>query len=199
MSEPSRWWDKVLEVSALAQRVGLVPVVFSRLWVRPSKALMREMVDYGVLLHGTVTALDQPEHLRLREQVCRNYLRSRGDFVARLVSFHFDDTIEAGLRLWDLQDNLVSGQWGASGDRKPLRLENPARVMRGTKEENPNWSVLADWAYFKAPTTKDHKFSAYNHNWTAGVLYDNDVCWVACRYCSVKCHTQDKQTILSEF
>lgn len=39
------------------------------------------------------------------------------------------------------------------------------------KQRNPNWDVLAEWAYFKAPTTRIHEFSPHNYNWTAGELY----------------------------
>ena len=79
------------------------------------------------------------------------------------------------MTLWDHQDWLISGKFGAIENRKPLTLETPARVMKGKKQRNPSWDVLAEWAYFKAPTTRSHEFSPYIHNWTAGELYHGEV------------------------
>ncbi|MHA1959830.1 MAG: hypothetical protein ACW99U_06345 [Candidatus Thorarchaeota archaeon] len=31
--------------------------------------------------------------------------------------------------------------------------------MKGKTQRNPNLEVLAEWAYFKAPSTKDHRFT----------------------------------------
>ncbi|MHA1137778.1 MAG: hypothetical protein ACTSSE_14960 [Candidatus Thorarchaeota archaeon] len=42
------------------------------------------------------------------------------------------------------------------GDLQPEFLKNPVRLIRGKKQRNPTWKVVGDWAYFKAPTTKDH-------------------------------------------
>ncbi len=157
------------------------------------------MIDYNVLLHSTICALDTDGFLAPREELVRTYLRLGGRVVLRVVTFHFDDTTEEGLRLWDRQDHLMSGAFGSADDLRPLILENPARLIRGKKQRNPIWKYLPEWAYHKAPTTKDHKFSTYNHNWTAGILYNRDACWVGCRVCSVQCHTNDKQTTLDLF
>ena len=92
----------------------------------------------------------------------------------------------------------MSGESGAVSDRKALVLETPARVMKGKKQVNPNWKYLPEWGYWKTPTTKDHKFSPHNHNWTAGVLYPKkDACWVGCTSCSVQCLTTPQKDILS--
>jgi len=153
----------------------------------------------NVLLHSTICAFDTDGFLVPREKLVRTYLRNGGQVVLRVVSFHFDDTTEEGLRLWNRQDNLMSGAFGSADDLRPLILENPARLIRGKKQRNPTWKYLTEWAYHKAPTTKDHKFSTYNHNWTAGVLYDMDTCWVGCRNCPVQCHTRDRQTTFQDF
>jgi hypothetical protein len=116
----------------------------------------------------------------------------------RVVSFYFDDTTDEGNMLWERQDHLMSGEFGAASDRRALVLETPARVMKGKKQMNPNWKYLPEWGYRKAPTTKDHKFSPHNHNWTAGVLYpENDACWVGCVSCTVQCLSRD-QNVLTE-
>ena len=90
----------------------------------------------------------------------------------------------------------MSGKLGAVNDRKVLALEIPARVMKGKKQMNPNWKYLPEWAYWKAPTTKDHKFNPHKHNWTAGVLYsEKDACWVGCTSCTVQCLTTNQKDI----
>ena len=91
----------------------------------------------------------------------------------------------------------MSGDFESVDDLQPLILENPARLIRGDKQRNPTWKYLPDWAYHKAPTTKDHRFSPYNHNWTAGVLYGTDACWVGCRKCLVQCQTSSRQSTLT--
>ncbi|MFQ5833943.1 MAG: hypothetical protein ACE5H4_14650 [Candidatus Thorarchaeota archaeon] len=203
MSEPGLAWDKVVQVCDLSHKYGVTPVVFSRLWKRPTKAQMRELVDNGAMIHATVSAFDSDDFLSPRANVCKSYLQFGGHFAWRPVSFHFDDTTSEGLRLWSRQGQLMNGELGATSERSPWVLENPARVMRGKKEYNPNWRILAEWAYFKAPTTKRHRFSAHNHNWTAGVLYDEDACWVGCRECTVQCLVprvrKSKQSCVEEF
>ena len=130
------------------------------------------MIDYDVLLHSTICALDTDGFLAPREELVPSFLRHGGRVVLRNVTFHFDDTIEEGLRLWERQDRLMRGSFGVFGDLRPEVLENPARLIRGKKQRNPQWKVVGDWAYFKAPTTKDHKFSPHNHNWTAATTKD---------------------------
>ena len=83
-------------------------------------------------------------------------------------------------------------------DRRARTLETPMMVNKGKKQMNPYWKYLPEWGYRKAPTTKDHKFSPHNHNWTAGVLYpEKDACWVGCASCAVQCLSRD-QNVLTE-
>jgi len=93
----------------------------------------------------------------------------------------------------------MRGDFGCVDGLSPEVLENPARLIRGEKQQNPTWRYLPEWAYFKAPTTKDYKFSPHNHNWTAGALYDQPACWVGCRQCHVQCLSWDNQSILTDF
>ena len=126
--------------------------------------------------------------------MCKDFLRLGCTVTCRVVSFYFDDTIDEGDLLWDRQDHLMSVKFGAVSDRRALVLETPARVMKGKKQMNPNWKYLPEWAYWKAPTTKDHKFSPHNHNWTAGVLYpEKDACWVGCGSCTIRCLTKSRR------
>jgi len=82
----------------------------------------------------------------------------------------------------------MSEEFGAVNDRSALVLEAPARVMKGKKQMNPNWKYLSEWGYRKAPTTKDHRFSDHNHNWTAGVLYpEKGACWIGCASRKIQC------------
>ncbi len=157
-----------LDAFDIEHRMDFTPVVFTRQWLDPSLSQVKEMIDYDVLLHSTICALDTDGFLTPREELVRTYLRHGGQVVLRVVTFHFDDTTEKGLRLWDKQDYLMSGAFGSVGDLRSLVLENPARLIRGKKQRTPTWKCLPDWAYHKAPTAKDHRFSAYNHNWTAG-------------------------------
>ena len=94
-----------------------------------------------------------------------------GTVTWRVVNFYFDDTTKEENERWNGQDRLMSGEFGAVSDRRALVSETPARVMRGRKQMNPNWKYLPEWAYWKPPTTKDHKFSPHNHNRTIGMLY----------------------------
>jgi hypothetical protein len=123
--------------------------------------------------------------------MAREYLGLGGKWVWRLVSFHFDDATEEGRRLWARQDFLASGEFGTLEGKRPLVLETPARMMKGEKQRNPTWDrAVPEWAYFKAPTTRSHKFSPNNHNWTAGALYGGlgtAACYLGCRSCDVEC------------
>lgn len=94
------------------------------------------------------------------------------------------------------QDHLMSGELGVVSDRRALVLETPSRVIRGRKQMNSNWKYLPEWAHWKAPTTKDHRFSPHNHNWTAGVLYpEKDACSVGCASSTVQCLTTNQKDI----
>ncbi|MFQ5834231.1 MAG: hypothetical protein ACE5H4_16120 [Candidatus Thorarchaeota archaeon] len=144
MSYSGLAWDKVVQVCDLPYKYGMTPVVFSRLWRRPTKSQTRELVNYGVMIHATVSAFDNDDSLRPRASMCRSYLQSGGHFVWCPVSFHFDDTTSDGLRLWSRQDQLMCGRLSATSERSPWVLENPARVMRGKKEYNPTWRYLTE-------------------------------------------------------
>jgi hypothetical protein len=89
------------------------------------------MAELGVLLHGSICAFDCDDFLNYRKRVCKEYLALGGVWVWRVITFHFDDTYEEGLTLWDQQDWLVSGEFGAIENSKPLVLETPARMMKG--------------------------------------------------------------------
>jgi hypothetical protein len=168
--------------------MGKIPVVITRMWDIPSQDQLAEFARLGVIVHASICALDSDGFLDQRREVCEEYLRLGGVFVWRAVSFGFDDTMDEGIRLDEKQDFLLSGEFGKVGDEKPLVLETPARLMKGKKQRNPNWEVLAEWAYFKAPSTKDHKFTPMTHNWTAGVQDDEkDACWYGCHQCPNQC------------
>jgi len=199
VGDPSQDWETTIDCCEIEHRMDLTPVVFTRQWLDPSPSQVRELIDYDVLLHSTICALDSDGFLAPREEMVRTYLQEGGQAVLRVVTFHYDDTTEEGLRLWDRQDHLMSGAFGSVDALQPLILENPARLIRGKKQQNPTWKYLGEWAYHKAPTTRDHRFSPYNHNWTAGVLYEKDACWVGCRGCTVQCHTRNKQTSIDSF
>ncbi len=93
----------------------------------------------------------------------------------------------------------MSGVFGSVDGLQPLILENPARLIRGKKQRNASWKHIPDWAYHKAPTTKKHKFSRCNRNWTAGVLYDQPACWLGCQQCPVQCLTRDRHMTLDSY
>ena len=75
--------------------------------------------------------MDSDEFLAPREELVRSLLRHGGRVVLRNVTFHFDDTTEEDLRLWERQDRLMRGDFGVFGDLQPEVLENPARLIRG--------------------------------------------------------------------
>jgi hypothetical protein len=68
-----------------------------------------------------------------------------GTVTWRVVSFYFVDTTNKGNLLWDRQDHLMSGEFGAVSDKRAPVLETPARVMKGKKQMNPNWKYLSEW------------------------------------------------------
>ncbi|RLI52606.1 MAG: hypothetical protein DRP09_17590 [Candidatus Thorarchaeota archaeon] len=188
MGDPCFAWTTTVEACEVVRESEKTPVVISRFWVPPSDDELRTLAKAGAVLHGSICALDSDSFLGPRVRVCQDYLRWGGRFVWRVVTFHFDDTTQTGLDLWDRQDHLMSGDFGGIDDLRPLVLETPARLMKGRKQRNPTWDHLGEWAYFKAPTTRDHRFTPHNHNWTAGVLYpERDACWVGCRKCTVQC------------
>jgi ferredoxin len=73
---------------------------------------------------------DTDRFLPPREEHVRTYLRHDGRVVLRVVSFHFDDTTEEGLRLWNKQNHLISGIFGSMGGQQPLILENPREYIK---------------------------------------------------------------------
>lgn len=82
-----------------------------------------------------------------------------------MVSFYFDDTTKEGTRLLARQDSLMSGGLGSIGEKHPRILETLGRLMKGEKQRNPTWErAIPEWAYFKSPTTKNHKSSPNNHD-----------------------------------
>ena len=214
MGDPSYAWTGVdgehCTVSAceLAAKAGVVPVPFTKFWNFPSNDERLRLIESGSVVHATISALDSDAFLRPRINEARKYLSLGGRWVWRVVTFYFDDTKKEGQDLWDRQDGLMRTKLGAVIDNAPFVLENPARLMKGEKEGNPLWgTVIPEWAYHKAPTTKDHKFSPHNHNWTSGCLYSGKfahvevpACWVGCRDCDVEClWRKDKQTSMDDF
>lgn len=106
----------------------------------------------------------------------------------RVVTFHFDDTTELGLDLWEQQDSLMSGVVGVVEGKRLLVLETSARIKKGEKAGSVVWEKgVPEWACWKAPTTKGHSFSPHVHDWTAKPLYNQPVCWVGCDDCEVQC------------
>ena len=82
----------------------------------------------------------------------------------------------------------MNGELGATDERRPLALETPARVMGDQKQQTPSWQYFAEWAHFKALTTRNDRFSPHNYNWTAERLYpEKEACWVGCRVCTMQC------------
>ncbi len=205
MCEPSVDWELTIKVCRIVREAGKIPVVITRFWRPPTSEQLRELAEAGVVVHASVSALDSDESLRLREKLCREYLTLGGLWVWRTITFHFTDLTDEGLTHWDKQDLLMSGEFGMTAERQPLVLETPARIKKGKKVRNPFWHLFGEWAYFKAPTTKDHKFSKHNHDWTAGVLYpDKESCWMGCERCPSQCATVTvrkmyEQTELAEF
>ncbi|MFW9888903.1 MAG: hypothetical protein ACFFER_12015 [Candidatus Thorarchaeota archaeon] len=161
MGEPCVSWDVQLELASLAKREHVIPVVFTRLWKRPSKSQTKELIDYGTIIHSSICAFDDDDFLKLRERAGEIYLQYGGHWVQRVVTSHFDDTTEEGQSFWNRQDHLMSGDFGATYDRKPLVLQTPTRYMKGEKQRNSYLDHVPDWALFKAPTTRDHRFSAH--------------------------------------
>lgn len=195
MGDPSEDWDVALDLCELVHEAGKIPVLFTRLWILPTDFQLMKMAEYGVHLHISICAFDGlklkvdgkpigrgPSFWEAAQLVYSRYTEHwEGKGVWRVVTFYFDDTTEVGNMLWDRQDEMMA--WDSV-------LEQPARVMKGKKHNNPVWKYIPEWAYWKAPTTKDHKFSAYNHNWTAGVMYDRPACWVGCVRCTHQCVTR---------
>ena len=97
----------------------------------------------------------------------KRYLRHGGQVVLRVVSFHFDDTTEEGLRLWERQDGFMRGAFGSVEDLEPLILENPSRLIRGKKQRTPPGSICQT-----GPTTKpqQQKTTSSLHTTTTGLL-----------------------------
>lgn len=193
MGDPSYAWDDgqgggtVNACEFVASR-GKRPVVLTRLWERPSHGQLARLAKTNTVMHCTVCAYDSDRFLLPRINTAKAYLELGGLWVWRVVTFHFDDTTELGLDLWERQDWLMSGKAGAVNDMQPLVLETPARIKKGEKAGSVVWERgVPEWAYRKAPTTRDHSFSPHVHDWTAGPLYEQPACWVGCDDCKVQC------------
>lgn len=142
MGEPGLDWDFLIEVCEVICEMGFIPVVFTRIQVVPSHEQLLRMAEMGVMIHNTICTMDEDSYLEEREE-------SGGVWVWRVVTMYFDEDTDEGLRLWEKQDHLMSGEFGndTTLESKPLILENPARVMKGKRAGNPNWHLLAEWAY----------------------------------------------------
>ena len=191
MGDPCHDWSVTVAACELIHRVRKTPVVITRQWGLPAKDQLVRMFEAGTLIHATICAYGSDSFLEPRVTMAKEYLALGGKWVWRVVSFHFDDMTEGGLMLWARQDSLVLGGLGSVGENYPMILETPARMIKGAKQRNPTWDrAVPEWAYFKSPTTKDHKFSPNNHNWTAGSLYGSkgiSACYLGCRSCKVGC------------
>lgn len=194
MGEPSHHFDNTIHLAKLAHMIGLIPVLFTRFWEWPTDDQLAQLARYGTHLHISISAFDgkgltadgvpvarSKQWVRRVEEVHGKYTALGGKGLWRVVTFHFDDDMEVAEELWKRQDELMAQKYV---------LEQPARLMKGKKHTNPVWKYVPRWAYFKAPKTSDHKFSAHNHNWTAGLLYDRPACWVGCKECEHWCVTR---------
>ena len=191
MGDPCHDWSVTVGACELVYRARKTPVVITRQWDIPTKDELVRILEAGTLIDATISAFDSDRFLEPRVKMAKQYLGLGGKWVWRVVSFHFDDTTEEGLRLWARQDALVSGGLGSVRENSPVVLETPARIMKGEKQRNPTWHRgVPEWAYVKSPTTRNHKFSPNNHNWTAGSLYGSkgvSACYLGCRSYDVGC------------
>jgi len=193
IGDPSYAWDDgqdggtVNACEFVASR-GKRRIVLTRLWERPSHDQLERLAGVDTVLHCTVCAYDGNRFLVPRINTARAYLELGGLWVWRVVTFRFDDTPELGLHLWKRQDELMSGKVGAVDGKHALVLETPARIKKGEKAGSVVWEKgVPEWAYWKAPMTRDHSFSPHVHDWTAGLLYNQPACWVGCDDCEVQC------------
>lgn len=65
--------------------MNLTPVVFTRQWLAPSLSQVKELIDYDVLLHSTICALDTDGFLAPREELVKTYLRHGGRIPAVIL------------------------------------------------------------------------------------------------------------------
>ena len=67
----------------------------TRLWEHPSRTELTEHAECGTNLQISICALDSDAFLRSRVDVCKDFLRLGGTVTWRVVSFCFDDTVDA--------------------------------------------------------------------------------------------------------
>jgi hypothetical protein len=72
----------------------------------------------------TICAFDSDDFLKYKKRLCEEYLLLSGVWVWRVINFHFDDTCEEGLALWNQQDWLISGEFGTIEKSKASGLGN---------------------------------------------------------------------------
>lgn len=214
MGDPSYFWsgpdgdECTVGACEIGWKSRVYPVVFTRFWKLPTPDERTRLYESNAVINSTISALDSDTFLRPRLHEARRYLSLGGKWVQRVVTFYFDDTTQEGRRLWRRQDELMKGRIPGVSDNNAIVIENPARLMKGTKEWNPLWdNEVPQWAYFKAPTLKDHRYSPHNHNWTASPLYQSrfspvvtKACWEgSCLTCTIDCgvaSSTPKQTTL---
>jgi len=124
MSDPSLDWLLAVRVAEFCDSFDKDTVILTRFLVEADSRVFCRLARIGAIIHGSVSALDPPQH---RERILSNlwnYEEAGGRAVPRIITAWFSDERPD---LWEVQDELMSLN---SAFQQPLRIRGDSPVNK---------------------------------------------------------------------
>ena len=127
------WWEGTIKVCKLVSEEGLIPVIFTRFWVRPTKEQLKELAKYGAWIQTSVFAGDSDRYLDGIRKIEKMYGSMHGLMSYRLVSADWDEN-NGGKKFKEKQDKIA--KWDADIIEQPLRVIRKSPYYEYIKKDN---------------------------------------------------------------
>ena len=172
MGDPSYSWNLTIRVCEMASEEGLIPVVFTRFWVMPTKKQLKQLAEAGAWLQTSVWAADNDRYLAKIKRLFETYKTMGGVTCWRLVTTIWDKN-NGGSVYQERQDLMA--QWENV-------LEQPLRILSAS----PFYDAVDTEKMFKCNSSGEPLQNSQQRS--AGPLYDHlPRCWTKCSKCGTQC------------
>ena len=176
--DPAYWWEGTVQVCKIAKEFDLIPVIFTRFWVKPTEDQLRELAESGAWLQTSIFAADSDAYLNGIKRIFKLYEKFGGTTAFRLVSADWDEK-NGGKEYKEKQDEMAKWDFNI--------IEQPLRVIR----KSPFYKYLKKDVLFKVDSSGKKLFNSQQYS--AGPQYEElPSCWgTKCEECGNQCLTNE--------
>jgi hypothetical protein len=124
MGDPSLDWLLAVRIAEFCDTFDKETVILTRFLVEADSPVFCRFARIGAIIHGSVSALDPPQH---RERILRSlwqYEKAGGRAIPRIITAWFSDERPD---LWEVQDELMSLN---RAFQQPLRIRGDSPVNK---------------------------------------------------------------------